>query len=333
MNAPFKESALIQSATNNPDKILNIIIPAYNEAGVIAYVLKELDQILQALTLKCLIIIVDDGSTDETTKEVVCTRLETPLKLIRLSRNFGKEVAMSAGLEASSDADAVVIMDADGQHPPLLIKTFIQYWLQGAEDIYAVRENSGTDKGLIWLLRSLFYKFLPSDAQYIRSNAGDFRLLSAKVVKALNQLPEKKRFMKGLYSWVGFKKQAVPYTVRSRIAGKTKFTLRNLINFALTGITSFSTFPLRLISQIGFIISISSMIYGLFVFIETIVMGADLQGWPTLVVSIAFLSGIQLISIGILGEYIAQVFSEVKNRPLYFIEETIQKEGGGKDEE
>lgn len=302
-------------------KSLAVVIPAYNEEESIRPVLEELDGVLQTLELDCLIIVVDDGSSDSTAREALGADLGTPLKLVRLTRNFGKEIAMTAGLNEALLSDAVVIMDADGQHPPSVIIDFVAYWKQGYEDIYAVRQSRDTDSYLKRGMSALFYKLLPGDQRFIENNAGDFRLLSSRVVHALNQMPEKTRFMKGLYNWVGYKKHAVPYVARPRIDGETKFTLKSLINFAIIGITSFSTLPLRIISRLGFLISAMSFAYGLYIFFRTLILGADLQGWATLIVGIAFLSGIQLISVGVLGEYIGRIFVEVKNRPLYLIDE------------
>lgn len=307
-------------------KTLSIVIPAFNEATVIVPVLEELDMVLQTLKQDCTIIVIDDGSRDATSKNALQSRLRTPLKLVRLSRNFGKEIAMSAGLKEARNSDAVVIMDADGQHPPALINDFITYWEQGYEDIYALRESRHTDKWLTRNLSKFFYKLLPKDAQHIKNNAGDFRLLSSRVVQALNQMPEKNRFMKGLYTWVGFKKHAIPYVVRPRLGGDTKFTLKSLIRFAITGITSFSTLPLQFISRTGFLVSGLSILYGLHVVLRTLIFGVDLPGWATLTASLTLLSGIQLVSIGVLGEYIGQIFIESKNRPLYLVEEVITKD-------
>lgn len=305
-------------------KSLTVIIPAYNEASSIAVVLSELDEVLVGLSpLRCHILVIDDGSSDQTANAVLATDLKTPIKVIRLSRNFGKEIAMSAGLEQASDSDAVVIMDADGQHPPELITEFVSYWLQGYEDVYAVRDSRNTDGWLKRQLSSIFYRCLPNDSQCITKNAGDFRLLSSRVVNALNQIQEKNRFMKGLYGWVGFKKKAISYQARPRISGETKFSLRQLLKFAMVGLTSFSVTPLRIISRIGMAVSLCSLLYGVFIFFRTVLFGVDLPGWSTLVVGMAALSGVQLISIGILGEYIGQVFIESKNRPLYLIDEIL----------
>jgi len=304
-------------------KTLNVVIPAYNEEKSIRLVLEELDRLLRTLDMDCLIVVVDDGSSDSTASEALNADLKTPLELVRLSRNFGKEIAMTAGLNEALSSDAVVIMDADGQHPPSVILDFIAYWKQGYEDIYAVRQRRDTDNCLKRGLSSLFYKLISKDSRFIENNAGDFRLLSARMVRALSQMPEKNRFMKGLYNWAGYKKRALPYVARPRINGETKFSLKSLINFAIVGITSFSTFPLRVISRLGFIISGLSFAYGLYIFFRTLIFGADIEGWATLIVGIAFLSGIQLISMGILGEYVGNIFVEVKNRPLYLIDDIV----------
>jgi polyisoprenyl-phosphate glycosyltransferase len=302
---------------------LGVIIPAYNEEKVIDAFLRELDSVLNQLDLDCTIIIIDDGSTDSTVEIVRKTRTNTPITLIRFARNFGKEIAMSAGLNAANDLDAVVIMDADGQHPPKMLPIFVNYWHQGYDDVYGIRESRQTDKWVKRRLTLLFYKLAEKLSDCIVVNSGDFRLISSPMIKALNQLTEKKRFMKGLYNWVGFNKKGVPYEPRARRDGETKFSSGALIRFAVTGITSFSIIPLKLIIRLGFIVSAFSLFYGLFIFFRTLIFGADLPGWATLSVGITFLSGIQLISIGMLGEYIGEIFIESKRRPLYLIKETL----------
>ncbi len=307
-------------------KSLGVVLPAYNEEKCIRPVLEELDRAVNTLGMDCQIIVVDDGSSDSTFKQALNARLKTPLKVVRLSRNFGKEIAITAGLNEALSKDVVVIMDADGQHPPSKIRDFIACWKQGYDHVYAVRQSRKTDTLLRRCMSSLFYKLLPRDSQFIEHDAGDFRLLSARLVGALTQMQEKNRFMKGLYNWVGFRKKGLPYVARPRINGETKFTLRALINFAVIGITAFSTLPLRIISRLGFLISGMSFAYGLYVFLRTLIFGVDLQGWATLVDGVTFLSGIQLISIGVLGEYVGRIFVEVKNRPLYLIDEVATAE-------
>jgi glycosyltransferase involved in cell wall biosynthesis len=295
------------------------VVPAFNEAEGIAEFLRELCQHLEKLTEKYDVIVVDDGSSDHTAKEVIA--LSFPVQLITLSRNFGKEAAISAGLE-DAHGEVVVIIDADFQHPFPVIDEFISHWRQGYEMVYAVRTDRGTDSSLRRNLSRLFYRILShGTSTQIPENAGDFRLLDRKVVHALRQLPESNRFMKGLYSWVGFHSIGIKFTPSARRASTTRFSLIKLLDLALTGLTSFSNFPLRLWVGVGSIISLLSILYGCYIVIETLLIGNPVPGWATLVVVITFLSGIQLLSIGIIGEYLARIFNEVKRRPNYLISE------------
>lgn len=314
----------------NPErqyKSLSVIVPGYNEASAIRATIEELDGVLSTLGLKCEIIVVDDGSIDGTADSALAARHATPLKVIRFSRNFGKEAAMTAGLEAAT-GDAVVIMDSDGQHPPAFIPEFVKHWKEGYDVVYAKRASRATDSWLRRTLSKIYYRIAFSGSTFIEPDAGDFRLMSAPVVKALLSLPEKTRFMKGLFNWVGFKKLAIDYTPRERTAGETKFgSLRHLFRFGILGIMSFSAFPLRMISRIGFIVAGSSVLYGVYIMIRTLFFGIDVPGWATLTVALTLLGGIQLISIGVLGEYIGLIFTEVKNRPLYIVEKVTQQQG------
>lgn len=308
-------------------KTLSVIVPCYNESEAIRTVLEELDGVLQSLPLQSEIIVVDDGSADGTSAAALGAKHKTPMKVLRFSRNFGKEAAMSAGLDAAK-SDAVVIMDSDGQHPPSFIPLFVKHWQEGYDIVYAKRASRDTDGWLRRHLSNLYYKIAFSGAPHIEPDAGDFRLMSAQVVKALLSLPEKNRFMKGLFNWVGFKKFAIDYEPRERVAGETKFgSLALLFRFGILGIMSFSTMPLRLINRLGILVAASSFIYGFYIMVRTLVFGIDVPGWATLTVALLLLSGIQLISVGILGEYIGLIFTEVKNRPLYIVAETIQSDG------
>ena len=313
--------------TERSYKSLSVILPGYNEAKAIRPTIEEVDAVLSTLPLKCEIIVVDDGSRDGTAESALLAAHTVPLKVIRFSRNFGKEAAMTAGLEAAT-GDAVVIMDSDGQHPPSYIPEFIKHWREGYDVVYARRASRATDSWLRRTLSELYYKIAFSNSTFIEPGAGDFRLISAQVVKALLSMPEKNRFMKGLFNWVGFKKFAVDYTPRARVAGETKFgSIRHLFRFGLLGIMSFSTFPLRMISRLGFFVAASSVLYGVYIAVRTLFFGVDVPGWATLTVALTLLGGIQLISIGVLGEYIGLIFTEVKNRPLYIVEKVTQQPG------
>lgn len=311
---------------------LSVVLPSYNECKAIKSVLKELDGVLSTLPLKCEIIVVDDGSTDNTSESALSAVLVAQLKVIRFSRNFGKEAAMTAGLEAAS-GDAVVIMDSDGQHSPAYITEFVKHWFEGYDIIYTKRASRKTDGWLRRTLSKCYYRIAFRATAFIEPEAGDFRLMSAPVVRAILSLREKNRFMKGLFNWVGFKKLAISYTPRTRIADETKFrSSRQLFRFGLLGMLSFSSLPLRMISRLGFLVAGFSVVYGVYVIVDTLVFGIDIPGWATLVVALSLLSGIQLIAIGLLGEYISLIFDEVKNRPLYVVEKITQKSGAGKEE-
>ncbi|MBI1215830.1 MAG: glycosyltransferase [Alphaproteobacteria bacterium] len=306
---------------------LSVIIPAYNEAQAIVPVMQELDKVLQALPLKCRIIVVDDGSRDATAQNAADAQCETPVRVIRFSRNFGKEAAISAGL-SSVETDAAVIIDADGQHPPDMIPQFVKHWQEGYDVVYAKRAARDTDSWLRRNLSRLYYKIVSRENSFIESNAGDFRLMSRPVIDALNSLPEKTRFMKGLFNWVGFKKFPIEYTPRERIADESKYTsLVLLFRFGILGIMSFTTLPLRLISLLGVIVAGLSILYGSYIALRTLIFGVDVPGWATVVAGMMLLGGIQLISIGILGEYVGQIFTEVKNRPLYIVAEVVENDG------
>lgn len=299
---------------------ISCIVPVYNEANNIAEFLLALHQQLQKTVSDFEIIVVDDGSKDETVNIVMSLADAYPIKLLKFSRNFGKETALTAGL-AHSSGDAVIMIDADFQHPVELIPTFLEKWREGYAMVYGVRTNRDDETRLKRFFANNFYKFLSRVTKTnIPNGAGDFRLLDRKVVDALNKFEERGRFMKGLYSWVGFKSLAVPFTVQQRAGGKSSWKFTRLTELALTGITLFSDVPLRVWSFVGFVVSLISLLYGLYIITKTLIFGVDVPGFATIVVAIMFFGGIQLLSIGILGEYLARVFNEVKHRPLYIIE-------------
>lgn len=298
---------------------LTCVLPAYNEAENLRQIIPQLSRYLQKFSAEIELLVVDDGSQDDTA-EVVTTLTEAyPVTLLQLSRNFGKEAALSAGID-HADGEVVLLMDADGQHPLEVVDQFFHHWRQGWEMVYGVRQDRSDESGTKRHLSRLFYKVLSRSADIdIHPDAGDFRLLDRKVVLALRQLPERSRMMKGLYAWVGFPSKAVTFQVAPRLAGTTKFRLGRLSSLALTGFTSFSSAPLRIWILIGAGVSILSLLYAFVIVVRTLLFGSDVPGWPTIAAGIAFLGGIQLFSIGILGEYIARIFAEVKGRPLYLV--------------
>lgn len=304
---------------------ISILVPVYNEADNIDYFLNKLHSQLSILSIDYEIVMVDDGSTDSTVEQIkkIANTLNSEsfkgLRLIQFSRNFGKELALTAGLEAAK-GEAVIMIDGDAQHPLDLLAQMLELWRSGYDMVYGVRSNRPGESPLRRGLSKLFYKLLAqSSSTPIIPDAGDFRLLSRNIVDALNSLPERARFMKGLYSWVGFKSIAIPFKVEKRINGQSSFNFKSLMRLAITGFTSFSNLPLRIWIIIGMLISFFSFCYALIILTQTLVYGITIPGWATLAVILLFLGGIQLLSIGILGEYISQIFIEVKGRPHFIV--------------
>ncbi|MEI6605452.1 MAG: glycosyltransferase family 2 protein [Verrucomicrobiota bacterium] len=296
---------------------ITCVVPAYNEAESIAEFLSGLCQHLAGLSERFEVLVIDDGSSDATSQQVMAQ--PGPIRLLTLSRNFGKEAAISAGLE-EADGEVIVIIDADFQHPFPVIDEFIQHWQQGYDMVYAVRRERNTDGRLRRQFSHLFYQVMSRMSSIrIPEDAGDFRLLDRQVVHAMRRLPESNRFMKGLYSWVGFRSIGIAFTIEERRSSSSKFNFLKLLDLATTGLTSFSNLPLRLWVGVGSLISILSIFYAIYILVETLIFGNPLAGWATLVVAVTFLGGVQLLSIGILGEYLARIFNEVKRRPNYLV--------------
>jgi glycosyltransferase involved in cell wall biosynthesis len=311
---------LRQQALQNKTVHISCIVPVYNEEAVIDAFFSELQAQLRALATHFEIIVVDDGSRDKTVEKVLALPKDYHIKLLALSRNFGKETALTAGLEYSK-GDVTIIMDADFQHPFAVLPEFMQQWAQGYQMVYGARMNRANESSLKKGFAKLFYWLMRQITKInIPNNAGDFRLLDQQVVAAINQFEERSRFMKGLYAWVGFKTIAVSFQVQDRAAGTSSWGFARLTELALTGITCFSDIPLRVWGFIGFLVSLVSMVYAIYIVTKTLIFGADLPGFPSLIVAIMFFGGIQLLSIGILGEYIARIFTEVKRRPKYLVE-------------
>lgn len=271
-------------------------------------------------------IFVNDGSTDATLDRLVeAQRLDGRIRIIDLSRNFGKEAAMTAGLDAC-DADAAIPMDVDMQDPPLVIPQLVEKWREGYEVVLAKRADRTSDGFMKQRSASMFYRVHNWIAQQkIPHDVGDFRLIDRQVIQALRSLPERRRFMKGLFAWVGFRTATVEYRRDARSAGQSKFSGWRLWNLALEGITSFSTAPLEIWTYIGASISVLSFLYGLTIVAKTLVFGVDVPGYASLLVSILFLGGIQLLGIGIIGQYLGRVYAEIKQRPIYIVRRTYEK--------
>lgn len=302
------------------DVVLSVIVPCYNEEENIHYLFERLTSALDRLNLKYEIICVNDGSRDDTLKYLVEYHRRNPaIKVVNLSRNFGKEIALSAGIDYAS-GQAVVPIDADLQDPPEFIEQLLEKWREGYDVVYGVRRSR---KGESWLKRSTagaFYRVISRMTHIqIPKDTGDFRLLDRRVVEALKLLPERRRFMKGLFAWVGFKQTSVEYDRDPRYQGTTKWNYWKLWNFALEGITSFSFVPLKVWSYIGVFVSLISFVYASFLIVRTLILGIDVPGYASIMVAVLFLGGVQLISLGFIGEYLGRVYDEVKQRPLYLV--------------
>jgi len=300
---------------------ISIIVPCYNEEDVVQLFLEEVSPILKKINQQYEIIFVNDGSKDNTLEKLLSLKnLFEHIRIIHLSRNFGKEAALTAGLDCAK-GDVIIPIDADLQDPPKLIEKFIEKWKEGNDVVLAKRIDRKSDSLAKRCTANLFYKFHNTiSTTNIPDNVGDYRLISRKVLQAIQQLPENQRFMKGIFAWVGFKTTSVEYVREGRKAGKTSFGAWKLWNFALDGITSFSTVPLRIWFYIGICISFLSLMYGSMIIIKTLVYGIDLAGYASILTAILFLGGIQLMGIGILGEYIGRLYQESKRRPIYIIE-------------
>ncbi|WP_242347660.1 glycosyltransferase [Mucispirillum schaedleri] len=304
------------------NKLISALIPAYNEEECLYELYKRVTAVLSKLeNYDYEILIINDGSKDKTLE--ILQELhdkDNHIQYVNLARNYGKEIAMAAGFDYVK-GDVVVILDADLQDPPELIPDMISYYEAGYDDIYGRRKSR---KGETWLKKTtakLFYKLLQKSTRVdILKDTGDFRLLSRRAVEALKKYKEQRRYTKGFFALIGFKKKEFLYDRDSRVAGQSKWNYFNLFNLAIEGITSFSNFPLRLSSFLGIIVAAFGFIYIVFLVLKTLIFGEPVRGYPTLLSVIIFLGGIQLLSLGVIGEYLGRIFDEVKNRPLYFVE-------------
>lgn len=302
-------------------KTISLVVPFYNEGGGVDSFARSISAILADLAAyRFEIICIDDGSRDSTLHELLMLHQRDPrFTVLELSRNFGKEAAMTAGIDAAL-GDAVIPIDADLQDPPELIAQMIALWEQGAEVVLAKRSDRSSDSYLKRQTASLFYRFHNAlSGIKIPENVGDFRLMDRVVIEALRQLPERQRFMKGLFAWVGFKTVTLDYSRQAREVGQTKFSGWKLWNFALEGITSFSTAPLRVMTYLGIIGTLITSLYALYIVVRTLLHGIDVPGYASLLVAILFTGSLQLIGMGILGEYVGRIYMESKQRPIYVI--------------
>ena len=308
-----------------------ILIPLYNEEKSIVELSNELEKacVLISNTHKVnfRIIFVDDGSNDSSVERIIQLKgHQLPIQLISLSRNFGKEAAISAGLEAGKDDSAILIMDADLQHPPALIQKLIdEYMNKNVDMVYAFKQSRKTEGLLSRLMSKIFYNLINTNSRFdIPKDAGDFRILSKKVVRSILNLPENERFMKGLYAWVGFKVKGVPYSPKKRAHGVSFFSIWKLLFLAIDGITSFSIAPLRMMSMFGLGIAILSTLYFLFIIFERLFLNTSIPGLASIFVLVSFFGGVQLICLGIIGEYIGKILLEAKKRPSYVVDKDVE---------
>jgi len=304
-------------------KTVTILIPCFNEESSLPFLYKELVALGSDTRFSWEFLFINDGSKDNTIlflKELA--NKDNRVRYISLSRNFGKENALLAGFDFAT-GDCMVIMDADLQHPPKLIPRMLQLWEEGYEDVYARRKDRGTDSWLRRKLSNTYYRMLQKVSNVdILQNVGDFRLLDRKCIDALKQLRETERYTKGMYCWIGFKKTELEFEVAERVAGQSSFSYRKLVKLAINGFTSYTTAPLKLSVYIGIIVSLLSFVLMLVFLIKALLYGDPVQGFPTLITVILFLGGVQLLSLGIIGEYLGKVFNETKHRPVYLVSET-----------
>jgi len=303
--------------------LISVVIPVLNEAQGLRGLLERLCPVLERLG-DWEIIFVDDGSTDGTLEAIRAVNLTDPrVKAVALSRNFGKEIAIAAGMRYAR-GDAVVIMDADLQHPPEVIEAFVAKWRAGFQVVYGERLDRAHESPIRRMLSRAFYRVFNALSKCdIPEGAGDFRLLDRRAVDAMNALGERSRFNKGLFSWIGFRAIGVPYSDADRKHGRSRWSFRSLVRFALDGLTSFTTIPLRVWSLLGLVISLTAFVSALGFLVRTLVYGADVPGFPSLIISVMILSGVQLISLGVVGEYLGRVYEEVKARPLFIVAEEV----------
>lgn len=304
-------------------KLITILIPAYNEEEVVDVLHERLVQLADTeAKYQFEFLFIDDGSKDETSASLLALREnDKRINLVCLSRNFGKETAMMAGFDYSQ-GDAVVIIDADLQDPPELISDMLRLWEEGYDDVYAKRISRNGESWLKKLTSKVYYRLLQKMTRIpVQQDTGDFRLLDRRCIEALKSMRESQRYTKGMFSWIGYKKKEILYERDARAAGTTKWNYYQLINLAIEGITSFTISPLRISSFLGCIVSGVAYIYILILVIKTLLYGNETSGYPSLMCAILFMGGIQLIMIGVLGEYIGRIFSETKKRPLYLVDE------------
>jgi len=327
------ETALVVAATDAPPRKLSrafvsVVIPAFNEAESIGTTLEPIARFLRANAGSFEILVVDDGSADATAATAAALPPELCVTVVQFSRNFGQGAAISAGLDLAR-GDVMLCMDADGQHPLAAAAEMLQQWEAGYDMVYAFKRTRDDESKFKRFGSRWFYRITSiGTSVHIPPNASEFRVMDRKTVEALKAMPERTRFMKGLFAWVGFKAIGIPYDPLPRAKGTSTYSRRKLIAFAWTGLTAYTAMPLRAASGVGLVLSLGALAYGVWVVIEKMLFDDPVPGWPTIVASIMFFSGLQLLFIGVLGEYLARVFDEVKARPNYIIARIVRHEHG-----
>jgi glycosyltransferase involved in cell wall biosynthesis len=313
--------------------MISIIAPMYNEGSNVSVFYERMTTVLDRLSMSYEIVCINDGSRDDTMNQLkVIASKDIRVKVIDLSRNFGKEIAMTAGLDFCS-GELVIPIDTDLQDPPELIPKMIEKWKEGFDVVYATRIKRDGETKIKKITAHLFYRTIGKLTKFdIPADTGDFRLMTRPVVDSLKKLREHHRFMKGLFSWVGYKQTSIPYMRDARFSGKSSFNFWKLWNFAIEGITSFTFVPLQISTYFGFGVSVLSFCYAIYKIIETLIVGSVVPGYPSLMVTILFFGGVQLMTLGIIGEYVGRIYNESKGRPLYLARETINNSSGSSSE-
>ncbi|SFN07924.1 glycosyltransferase family 2 protein [Variovorax sp. OV329] len=328
----IEHSALLGTGQGRRPPLISVVVPVFNEEEVVGHFHERMSRLLAEIDYPAEIVFVDDGSTDGTLQALHALRESDPrIAVLGLSRNFGKEIALSAGLDHAS-GDAVVVIDVDLQDPPEIIKEFIAKWEAGYDVVYGQRIVRDGETALKKMTAFLFYRVMRKLTRVnLPEDTGDFRLMSRRVVDALKSCREQHRFMKGLFAWVGYRQCAVRYHRESRVAGTTKFNYWKLWNFALEGITSFTTGPLKVATYVGFMTAAVAFFFLVWIVGKTLLHGDPVRGYPSLMAVVLFLGGIQLVTIGILGEYVGRMFDETKGRPLYLLKDVWPAESADED--
>ncbi len=320
--APY-HAGMSETGPSSPHEHLTVLVTAFDEADALPLLHPRIRAALAGLPagLQTRVLYVDDGSGDATWAAMQALAATDPcVQLLRLSRNFGKEAALTAGLDFIGHG-AVLVLDADGQDPPELIAEFVRLWHEGYDDVYGTRIARDGEGWLKRATAAAFYRVIGRLSRTpIPADVGDFRLLSPRALAALRQLRERQRFMKGLFGWIGYRRVSVPYRRAPRLAGRSKFGFWKLWNFALEGITGFSTAPLRVATYIGLLTAVLAFAFGLYVVAKALLWGDPVAGWPTMMAVILLLGGVQLVALGLIGEYLGRLYMESKQRPLYLVD-------------